>query len=258
MCTLPSHISRERRVESCCTSCLLMGIETLIEKFKFLHGFPLAVLLDRPAQTAALRPRQDQPPEVSNHRVPACLLCGWELRGRQGESQVRKYDKFEALRFSLRDKNSVSHQHLSALQEICSHHPQALHSALQSLHPEHRSAGQHPAAQEPGWQHQQYVSEIQSWLYFKPSRLYNLLILTSIGFNHYLKPLSPTSFGLWSLKISTRDPSSSVPYVYELWAVSFEILRVRHSHNMFYLQESNKLRRTTETVNKPVWGCMTL
>ena len=41
-------------------------------------------------------------------------------------------------------------------------------------------------------------------------------------------------------------------------AVSVEILWVRHSHNMFYLQESNKLRKTTETINKPVWGCTTL
>lgn len=47
-----------------------------------------------------------------------------------------------------------NHSHLS-LQEICRHDPQAFLSALQPLHPEHRSAGQHPAAQEPGGQHQQ-------------------------------------------------------------------------------------------------------
>lgn len=40
----------------------------------FSHGF-LAVLLDRPAQTAALRPWKDQPPEIPDHRVPADLLC---------------------------------------------------------------------------------------------------------------------------------------------------------------------------------------
>jgi len=44
------------------------------------------------------------------------------------------------------------------LQEVCLHHPAALHGALQRLHPEHRGAGQHAAAQEPGRQHQQYAA----------------------------------------------------------------------------------------------------
>ena len=54
----------------------------------FCHS-PSTVLLDRQAKHPSVWTWENIPSEVSHHGVPTCLLCGRELWGRQGESQVK-------------------------------------------------------------------------------------------------------------------------------------------------------------------------